>query len=76
MMESSSSRGEEGWANGPILQTIAAHHTEMKHWAHFNKDAPVAWYSYNYKFFGATTDPGQFLRLQIAALILLNIVFM
>jgi hypothetical protein len=21
---------EEGWINGPILQTIAAHHTKMK----------------------------------------------
>jgi hypothetical protein len=28
MMESSSSGGEEGWANGPILQTIAAHQNE------------------------------------------------
>jgi hypothetical protein len=53
-MESSSSRGGEGWANGPILQTIAAHNTKMKHWTRFNKDAPVAWYSYTYKFFGCS----------------------
>jgi hypothetical protein len=51
IMESSSSRGEEGWVNGPILQTIAAHLTKMKNWTRFNKDAPVAWYSYTYKFF-------------------------
>ncbi len=49
-MESSSSRGEEGWTNGPILQTIAVHLAKMKHWAHFKKDTPVTWY-YNYKFF-------------------------
>ncbi len=52
-MESSSSRGEEGRVNGPILQTIAAHLTKMKYWTRFNKDAPVAWYSYTYKFFGS-----------------------
>ncbi len=51
IMESSSFRGEEGWTNGPILQTIAAHLTKMKHWTRLNKDAPVAWYSYTYKFF-------------------------
>jgi hypothetical protein len=50
-MESSSSRREEGWTNGPILQTIAAHLTKMKHWTRLNKDATVAWYSYTYKFF-------------------------
>jgi hypothetical protein len=55
IMESSSSRGGEGWANGPILQTIAAHLTKMKHWTRFNKDAPVAWYSYTYKFFGSNS---------------------
>jgi hypothetical protein len=47
-------RGEEGWINSPIMQTIAAHHTKMKHWTRFNKDAPVAWYSYTYKFFAPT----------------------
>jgi hypothetical protein len=56
-MESSSSRGEEGWVNGPILQTIAAHLTKMKYWTRFNKDAPVAWYSYTYKFFAVKTPP-------------------
>ncbi len=56
-MESSSSRGEEGGTNGLILQTIAAHLTKMKHWTRFKKDAPVAWYSYNYKFFAVGCTP-------------------
>jgi hypothetical protein len=46
IVESSSSRGKYGWANGPILQTISAHLTRMKHWTRFNKNVPVAWYSY------------------------------
>jgi hypothetical protein len=59
-MESSSSRGEEGWTNGLILQTMAAHLTKMKHWTRFKKDAPVAWYSYNYKFFGRTSHEEEY----------------
>jgi hypothetical protein len=44
---------EEGWINGPILQTNAAHLTKMKHWSCFNKEAPAAWYSYTWKIFGS-----------------------
>jgi hypothetical protein len=47
---------EEGWKNSLILQTNAAHLAKMKHWSRFNKDAPVAWYSYTYKFFALTTQ--------------------
>jgi hypothetical protein len=49
-----------GYVNGLILQTNAAHHTKMKQCTRFNKDASAAWYSYNYKFFGRTTESMKF----------------
>ncbi len=50
-------RRKGGYVNGLILQTNAAHHTKMKQWTRFNKDACSAWYSYNYKFFATTYQP-------------------
>jgi hypothetical protein len=44
-----------GYVNGLIWQTNTAHHTKMKQWTRFNKDASAAWYSYNYKFFDCSS---------------------
>jgi hypothetical protein len=44
MEESTSSRGEEGWENGPILQTNVVQLTETISLAHFNKTVPAAWF--------------------------------